>query len=411
MKTDTFKIKRTLFKQYAKLAKPVFKFLPIPIAQQLSGDHCMSEMVTVLQKKKVNRPVIITGKNFSKRPEFDLLTDALEDANVDYYLFNGVTPDPTFNVVEEGIAACMSHRFDSVITIGGGSSMDAAKVINTCAQNGYNPRKTTGMFKIRKKGAFFVAIPTTAGTGSEATIASIISEDDTHQKKQVISTALIPDLVVLDPRLMLGIPSTLTAATGMDALTHAIEAYLSGFATPESEQRSIDATKLIFEFLPHAVGDGASDLVVRQKMAEASHLAGLAITRASVGWVHALAHQLGAFYGIPHGLACAIGLPPVLTMYAEKAPEKMSKMADQLGIAGATEWDKAYGLRDAVVNLCQQIGTVPEPEMIQVEDIPEMSEGLLRECYMSPFAVPAYFDSEGELHTFIREIFMAPSED
>lgn len=385
--------------------KPVFNRLNFPTPLVIANDHALSDMVETLLRKGITRPIIITDSMFSTLPAFQLLIDALSNAKIDYSVFDGVVPDPDFIVIDKGIAACKQHSFDAVISIGGGSSIDAAKVINTCAWNELDPRKTVGMFKIKQKGAYFVAIPTTAGTGSETTVVSVVSDEIDHQKKQVVSMKIVPDLAILDPRLMVGLPSAITAATGMDALTHAMESYLSLFSTPELDKINLKTIRDIFTYLPQCYGEQASSLECRLKMAQASHNAGITFTQTSLGWVHGIAHQLGAFYKIPHGLANALVLPHVLNFYIPSATKRLAEMAEAINITEGSDLEKANELVNRVTKLCESLQIKPTSNMIQTSDLTTMSKNIIKEAYVSPYPVPRYFNSTKELEDFIYTIF------
>ncbi|WED25485.1 iron-containing alcohol dehydrogenase [Vibrio sp. DW001] len=400
-----FTIKKHLFSGYAKLMKPITHRLSFPTPIIIANHSAVTNMVEKLQLKGIQRPVVITDKVFRTLPAFQIILDALNAASINYAIFDGVVPDPDFVIISKGIKACKRHNFDAIIAIGGGSSIDAAKVINTCALNNTLPRKTVGLFKIRRKGAYFVAIPTTAGTGSETTIVSVITDEIDHQKKQIISMKIVPDLAVLDPRLMVGLPPAITATTGIDALTHAMESYLSLFSTPELDNINLDTIRDIFAYLPQCYGEGATSLESRLKMAQASHNAGITFTQTSVGWVHGIAHQLGAFYKMPHGLANALVLPHVLKFYVPTATKRMAEMAEAIAITEGCDLDKANKLVDRVTALCETLNIRVEPNMIQQSDIKTMSANIIKEVYISPYPVPRYFSSQYELETFIYTIF------
>ncbi len=400
-----FTVKKHVFSGYAKLMKPISNRLSFPTPTIIANHSAVTNMVEQLQMKRIQRPVVITDSVFSTLPAFQILVDALNAASINYAIFNGVVPDPDFSVISKGIEACKRHNFDAVIAIGGGSSIDAAKVINTCALNNTRPRKTVGLFKIRRKGAYFVAIPTTAGTGSETTIVSVVTDEIDHQKKQVISMKIVPDLAVLDPRLMIGLPPAITATTGIDALTHAMESYLSLFSTPDLDKINLDTIRDIFAYLPQCYGEGSTSLENRLKMAQASHNAGITFTQTSVGWVHGIAHQLGAFYKMPHGLANALVLPHVLKFYVPTATKRMAEMAEAIDITEGSDLEKANKLVDSVITLCETLNIRVEPNMIQSSDIRTMSANIIKEVYVSPYPVPRYFGSQYELEAFIYTIF------
>jgi len=273
--------------------------------------------------------------------------DALAATGVHVAVFDGVTPDAPIPVVEQGLALYGAEKCDAVVAFGGGSVMDAAKVIALAAANEKHPRELVGYFRGRHGPAPVYAVPTTAGTGSEVTVAAIISDPEAGQKMMVADSRLVPAMAALDPTLMTGLPPAVTAATGMDALTHAVEAFISLWATPDTDRMALAAVGMIWEHLPRAWRDG-SDLLSREQMALASTYAGLAFTRANVGNVHAIAHQLGGRYHTPHGLANAIMLPPVLRFSLPAAAPRLARLARRIGLAGRSEPALAKKFVDAV---------------------------------------------------------------
>ncbi|MDG2671019.1 iron-containing alcohol dehydrogenase, partial [Vibrio parahaemolyticus] len=204
-----------------------------------------------------------------------------------------------------------ASQSEAILALGGGSAIDCAKVIAARVSNKRSIKKLSGLFKVWRTPAPLFVIPTTSGTGSEVTIAAVVSDPNTHLKTPLMDPKLVPIMAALDPDLLIGLPAKITADTGIDALTHAVEAYISRNATPETQAYSVAAIKLIFRYLPKAVAQGG-DIEARYKMAMASYYAGLAFTKASLGYVHAFAHNLGARYGLPHGMANGLALLPVL---------------------------------------------------------------------------------------------------
>ena len=325
-----------------------------------------------------------------KRDQTADLIRALELRGVTAVIYDGVSPDPTFEVVNEGLDLLKREECDGVVAFGGGSAMDAAKVIAVAAANNRAPEKLVGFFKGRKKPLPFFAVPTTAGTGSEATIVSVISDNVTHAKSFVIDSRTVPLAAALDPRLMASIPATMTAATGMDALTHAIEAYLSTISTPETDRNAIEAIQLIFEFLPMACKDG-SNLEAREAMSIASYKAGKAFTKAFVGYVHAISHQLGAYYGIPHGLANAVVLPHVIEFSREAAAPKLAILAVKTGLGESSEGEAVLAQKfvDHISQLNAQL-EIPQFAMeLKEEDIPAIARGALKEALLN-YPVPRH---------------------
>jgi len=315
---------------------------------------------------------------------------ALESNYAQFEIFTGVLPDPSFSVVEAGLKAYRAANCDSVLAIGGGSSIDAAKVIALAASNEVAPRKLIGLLKGKKGSAPFFCIPTTAGTGSEVTIGAVISDDVSHQKELVIETKIVPLMAALDPALMTGLPSHITAATGIDALTHLIESFLSTMANDESSYYSKAGIKLVFENLPAAVKKGRS-LKARENMALASFYGGLTINLAGLGYVHAFAHQLGARYGIPHGLANAKVMPGVLRFNLQSCEEKLAELSNMLGLTSPTlsAEVRASAFVDAVEELITSVGIDLNVAPLQLKDFPSIRRAAFKEANET-YAVPAY---------------------
>jgi alcohol dehydrogenase class IV len=300
---------------------------------------------------------------------------ALERAGCRHLRFDEVTPDAPIPIVEQGIEAFRGAACDAIVAFGGGSVMDAAKVIGLAAANGRDPRTLVGYFRAISGPPPIYAIPTTAGTGSEVTVAAVISDPDAGRKLVIADTRIVPQLAALDPELMTGLPRHITAATGMDALTHAIEAYLSGWQTGESDRLAETAVRAIFEHLPIACRDGGN-LLSRERMALAATWAGMAFTRANVGNVHAIAHQLGGRYHTPHGLANAIVLPHVLRFSLPAAAPRLAALARAVGLGKAREGEGALAKRfiAAVEALAAQIGIPRQLDALQEADIPALAE-------------------------------------
>jgi alcohol dehydrogenase class IV len=267
-------------------------------------------------------------------------------------IHDAITPDPTFPVLEAGHAAVRAHGSDALLAVGGGSVIDAAKVIGAMAVTGKSPRNLIGMLKVTKPMLPLFAIPTTAGTGSEVTVAAVVTDPVKHEKSAVIDPKLVPSAAALDPLLMRGMPKHITAATGMDALTHAIEAYLNRWPHPETTFHSRGAVRMIFKYLPRACADG-NDMEAREAMALASFYAGLAFTKAYVGYVHAFSHKIGVMYGVPHGLGNAITLPYVLEFLVDSpsARKHLAELAVEIG-AGQPGDDEAV-LAQRFVDRCE----------------------------------------------------------
>ncbi|MCC8023047.1 MAG: iron-containing alcohol dehydrogenase, partial [Clostridiales bacterium] len=305
----------------------------------------------------------------------------LEEEGLAYVVYDGVQPNPTIPNIEEARKLYVDNGCEGVIAFGGGSPMDCAKV---AAARVVKPNKTVrkmrGQLKIRKSLPPFFAVPTTAGTGSEATVAAVVSDPETHEKNAVNDPSLRPKYAVLDPELTTGLPPHITSTTGMDALTHAVEAYIGRSNTKNTIIWSEKAVKLIYGNLEKAYQDG-SDLEARGNMLKASYYAGLAFTRAYVGYVHAIAHNLGGLYGTPHGLANAVILPYVLDYYGASAQHKLAKLADIAGVSGAgqDEAAKAAAFIQSIRDMNARMNIPDKFDMIQEQDIPLLVERALKE--------------------------------
>ena len=297
----------------------------------------------------VKRVMLITDGPLLKLGLADPLVALFQSAGITVDVFSEIEPDPSVALVLNGVQRLKSFRPDAVIALGGGSPIDATKAILLCHANDCHPAKLKGLWLYalpRKPTLPFFAIPTTAGTGSEVTIVSIVSDPAGRTKFPIIDPKLVPTMMALDPRLMMGLPPFITAPTGMDALTHAIEAYISTLATDETDRYARMATASILRNLPTAYRNSA-DLEARERMAVASCMAGLAFTRAGVGYVHAISHQLGGLYHVPHGLINAIVLPHVLEFSKVNCA---SRLADLARVSGLGESDASdLALADAFI--------------------------------------------------------------
>lgn len=327
-----------------------------------------------VKKKSYKKVLVVTGPNVYKRGLADELVKGLEENGVPYALFNRVVNNPTIDNIEEAFALYKAEGCDAIIALGGGSPMDLAKVVGARAAKPCKPvKKMKGLLKIMKRIPDLYAIPTTAGSGSETTIAAVVSDSETHEKYPINDLSLIPRYAILDPRLTAALPPQTTATTGMDALTHAVEAYIGRSNTKKTRENAEKAVKLIFDNLLTAYEHG-DDLTARAKMQEASYYAGVAFTRAYVGYVHALAHALGGFYGTPHGLANSVLLPVVLEYYGESAHEPLARLAEIVGIKGGDDAAKATKFIEAIKDMNAKMLIPATIDGIDPADVPEMAK-------------------------------------
>jgi alcohol dehydrogenase class IV len=344
----------------------------------------------------VKRVFIVTDRPLVELGLLQPTVERLQSLGVDSVVFDGVLPDPTVAVVDSGITMLRSAGCDGVLAFGGGSSMDSAKVIALAAANDLDAMGCVGLNQAKQPTLPFFAIPTTAGTGSEATVAAVISDTDNHQKLFVVDKKIVPSAAALDAELMRGLPPGITAATGMDALTHAVESYIGNWSTPESSHYGRTAAKLIFDNLETAHGNG-DDLAAREAMALASYYAGLAFSSAMVGYVHAISHQLGGHYGIPHGVGNAMVLPHVLELLEQAARPRLAELAAHCGLGepGSNEADLSRCFIDKIWQLNDTIGIPRGTDAIRDEDVAGIVSLALKEGHGYP--VPRFLeDSECE---------------
>ncbi|WP_022942609.1 iron-containing alcohol dehydrogenase [Psychromonas hadalis] len=296
----------------------------------LSGEGAVTESVEVLNNRLVKKIMIVTDKNLIDLGVLDSLYAALDKNGFVYVTFDKVTPNPTATLVRQGVDVYVKNKCDCFIAVGGGSPIDCAKAIRIVTTNGGDICDYDGIGLVKNEGDFFIAINTTAGTAAEMTSNSVITDEIRKVKMVIIDPKQIPDVSVNDPLLMLGLPAHVTAATGMDALTHAIESIVTPGAHTLTKPMALEAVKLITKWLPVVVKDG-QNVKARAMLADAQFLAGLSFNSAGLGAVHALAHQPGATHDLPHGVCNAILLPIVSAFNAETAPNAYRAIAEAMG--------------------------------------------------------------------------------
>jgi alcohol dehydrogenase len=330
-----------------------------------------------------SRALLVTDKGISAMGMADKIKEQVEAAGVKVVIFDGAEPNPTDTNVHDGVKVYQDNQCDSIISLGGGSSHDCAKGIGLVIGNGGHIRDFEGVNKSTKPMPAFVAINTTAGTASEMTRFCIITNTDTHVKMAIVDWRCTPNVAINDPLLMVGKPAALTAATGMDALTHAVEAYVSTIATPITDACAIKAIELIAQYLSPAVANG-DNLEARDKMAYAEYLAGMAFNNASLGYVHSMAHQLGGFYNLPHGVCNAILLPAVSQFNLIACPERFADIAVALGenIEGLSVAEAADRAIAAIRRLSASIGIPAGLKALNVkeEDLKVMAENAKKDA-------------------------------
>ena len=342
----------------------------------------MDGISEILSKHRPAAALIVTTAGSVRRGLIAPITDALDARGIPYAVYDKTQPDPTERDVEEALALYRTVGAQILFALGGGSAIDCAKGV--AARVAY-PKKSlnrlAGVMRVIRKTPTLVAIPTTAGTGSETTPAAVITDDVTHRKYAIISFPLIPHYAVLDPTLTYTLPPHLTATTGMDALTHAVEAYIGRSTTKRTRRLAEEATALIFQNIGRAYENG-QDGKAREAMLIASYRAGYAFSVSYVGYIHALAHALGGRYGIPHGLANAILMPAVLEAYGKSAHKKLHRLAVAAGVATKEERHEAGAQKfiESVRRLNAAMGIPATLTELKAEDIPTLSATAAREA-------------------------------
>ena len=386
----------TFKKIYCRCFQTVFKialpFLPYRKPKIIGR---LDDIPSVLAKKKKCHPIIITDPGIASLGLLKKLTDILDDSQITYSLYDRTVANPTTETVEEAYTIYKDNNCDSIIGFGGGSSMDCAKAVGVrIARPGTPLSKLGGILKVHAKLPLLFAIPTTAGTGSETTLAAVIVDAETRHKYAINDFPLIPRFAVLDPQVTLTLPGFITATTGMDALTHAVEAYIGNSTTPGTRKDALMATELIFNNLEKAYLDG-SNVQARKNMLKAAYYAGCAFTKSYVGYVHAVAHSLGGEYNVPHGLANAILLPFVLESYGESIHKKLHNLAIAAGVADADTPDDeaAKAFIDAIREMKSKFNIKDIIPEIKEEDIPKMAKYADKEA--NPlYPVPVLMDAK-----------------
>ncbi len=386
-----------------RAAGVVTRLLPIPLPTLLVGPGASARLGHAVSDFGHARVLIVTDKVVAKLGLMAPLLQALKIGDTPYVVFDEITQDAPIALIVKGVALYKKHGCDAIVAFGGGSAMDAAKAIGLAAANSKHPAQLAGYFKGWRAPAPIYAVPTTAGTGSEVTVAAVISDPETHRKLVIADTRIVPRMAALDPNLMVGLPPDITAATGMDALTHAIEAYIGQWGTAHTDRLALSAVSMIFEALPIAHVNGG-DLAAREKMALAANYAGQAFTRANVGYVHAIAHQLGGLYHTPHGLANAILLGPVLRFLSPAITGKLAELAlrAKVGKKDESQAVLAQKFLNAIDAMNSLLGIPATLATLVNADIPALARAACREADAN-YPVPLYM-TQAECEGVIRQV-------
>lgn len=382
-------------KVYCRGIQFVFKialpFLPYrkPIILETTSD-----IANTLKEKNINSVLLISGKNVRKNNLTQELETALTENNINYYIYDSVTSNPETKVIEAAKEVYLSNNCQAIIGFGGGSQIDTAKALGALI---VYPKKRVkdlkGTMKVLRKIPLLFAVPTTAGSGSEATVASVVTDSETHHKYTLNNFTMIPKYAVLDSKLTYTLPKHLTSTTGMDALTHAVEAYIGRSTTKSTRKDSIEAVKLIFDNILTAYNNPL-DSTARSNMLRASYLAGCAFTKSYVGYIHAISHPLSGKYNTPHGLANSVVMPIVLEEYGKSIYKKLYRLAKEVNIVNDNDTYEmgAKKFIEAIKELNMKMDIPNSFDFIKEIDINEMAKYADKEA--NPlYPVPVLWDA------------------
>ena len=395
-------MKHFLLRTRQALFSPIQKIQLNLQPKMIKGEHSLLDLVDVLKEKHIHRYMVVTTAGFIKRGTLQPFFERLDENHIAYSIFHDVKPDPEIMDVENLKEYYMKEGCQGLIAIGGGSVIDCSKAALACVQSSHLDVKTvleTGI--VSKTLPFFIAVPTTAGTGSEVTAGAVITDPIRKRKYALSHLFLIPKYAVLDASLLTTLPPKMTAYTGMDALTHAIEAYINHFNNRKTNEYALEAIQSIFQYLIPSFKDG-SNIIYRLELLEASYKAGVAITNNYIGYVHAIAHGIGGMYHLQHGMINAIILPIVLEEYGDIITKKLAHIADIVGIAGHTDQQKAEYFIKKLKEINQALGIPTSIPEIQDSDIHYLATGAEKEGNPA-YPTPVTWDVE-HFEKVIRKI-------
>lgn len=390
---------------YCRIFRAAFRMaLPVLPYREPEIINSCKELGSALKKEKATSVLVVTDKGIVNNGLLMSVEDVLKASNIQYAIYDETLPNPTVINVEDALKLYHTNKCNAIIAIGGGSAMDCAKAVGVRVV--YQKRTVNqlgGKLKAWRKLPTFIAIPTTAGTGSETTLAAMITDSETHHKYAIMSFPLIPHYAVLDATLTYSLPPHLTATTGMDALTHAVEAYIGRSTTKETRRLAMEATKLVFDNIYTVYSDGKKH-AARENMLHAAYKAGIAFSKSYVGYIHALAHSLGGFYGTPHGLANTVIMPYVLHAYGKSVYKKLYKLGLNAGICNKNDSYEigAKKFIEAIKKLNKDMGISDKIEDIKKEDIVALSKHAEKEA--NPLYPVPKLMTRKELETFYYKI-------
>ena len=379
----------TIYKAKVTIAKPVINLVAKPTPVTFIGPGKILKTAELLKMNNIQKALIVTDDFLYNSGLLSAMLDRIKEEGIEVVIFSQVTPDPTFEVVakaQDGAQDCQA-----VVAVGGGSVLDTAKAVSAAIANHTSAARLAGMLKVKKRPLPLIAVPTTAGTGSETTVAAIISDSSTHLKKQILDPKIVPIMAILDPEITVGLPPHLTAFTAMDALTHALEAYVSNYASEETDRYSEIAIKLIYENLDK-VYNNPKDMEGREALLVASFFAGMAFTRTYVGYVHAFAHTIGGKYGYAHGMANAVLLPHIMREYEVCCKQRFAKLYDLVTLPSdsLSKEEKARRFVDSIYAMNKRFNIPEKFEKFPKSDMEMITKIAFKESH-GTYPVPVYF--------------------
>lgn len=397
-------LKKAYYRIYQFVMGLGMKFIPWIEPKIIDGKDSIKKLSEVIKRKGIKSVLIVTDPVLMNLHLPDSLFEALNAAGIKYSLYDKVQPNPTIDNIEAALKIYKDNGCQAIIAFGGGSPMDCAKAAGARVARPNRPvTRMRGLFKVAlpalKMGSFLppplFAIPTTAGTGSETTIAAVVSDSQTHEKYPITDPLVRPRYAVLDPLLTVGLPPHITATTGVDALTHAVESYIGKFYnSKDTRHKAVLAVEIIFKNVEKAFQNG-KDLDARGQMLLAAYYGGYSFTRGGVGYVHGIGHNLGGMYGVPHGLAMAVIMPYVLEWYGDVVYKSLAELADVAGVSksGMSQSEKAKAFIQALKDLNKRLNLPTKFDCIKDADIPTIAKRALIECNPT-YPVPKIMSKE-----------------
>ena len=368
---------------------------PLRDSKVISGARSIYQLPALIKKEGLKKVLIVTTPGFIRRGSLERFFESMTLEGLAYAVFSEVQPDPTTECVEDAVTLYKKEACEAIIAVGGGSVIDCSKALGARIAR---PNKTiaqmAGLLKVSKRIPNIYAVPTTAGTGSEATAGAVITNASDHYKFTVLDLCLVPRYAILDAELTCGLPAPITAVTGMDALTHAVEAYTNRFCSPKAKKYALDAVKLVYENLLTAYEDGGN-IKSRENMLLASYYAGMAINSNFIGYVHAIAHGVGGLYGVTHGMANAIIMPYVLEAFGEASHKKLAELALFVGCGdkNASQSENAKAFIDSIRKLNEKMNIPDKVQELKETDFDTLAQRAVKEGNPT-YPVPVIWEKE-----------------